>query len=332
MADNHYSSFARARNYTQQYELDSVDSIVTKQEDGYLGYISAGEFATTGSNIFIGGQILMGNLTVVGGISANTYNVETISVSHYSASTNFGLDTDDIHTFTGSVKITGSLDVIGSTTTLGNTIISGGIFVSGGINGQINATNGVISGSAQISSFGFVSGSYETTGRGIISSSAQIAALLGWGRYDDTRYTTSSFYTLLPVSGAVTLPNNGGNTIEPYTNISFYDTGSQRIQVENINDVYMCTVTFKAKTANANSAYMRVQMDSVGPTTYERVGKDLFFGKGNEIWHTFHDVFQYYADSDFVTYGNRWKIQAFDASVNISNVIFFIQRTHNTSI
>lgn len=185
MADNHYSSFARARNYTQQYELDSVDSIVTKQEDGYLGYISAGEFATTGSNIFIGGQILMGNLTVVGGISANTYNVETISVSHYSASTNFGLDTDDIHTFTGSVKITGSLDVIGSTTTLGNTIISGGIFVSGGINGQINATNGVISSSAQITTFGFISSSqtintasFATTGSNTFNGNQTITGSL----------------------------------------------------------------------------------------------------------------------------------------------------------
>lgn len=285
-----YAAFQRAKNYTKLYTLEANDEFVVKQEDGYLGYASAGQLATTGSNIFTGGQIIMGNITIAGDIFANEFLVTTSSTEHFTASTNFGLDGGDTHTFTGSVRITGSLNVIG------------------GINGQINATNGVI------------------------SSSAQIAAQLGWGRYDDTQYTTSSFYTLLPASGAVTLPNNGGNTIEPYTNISFYDTGSQRIQVENINDVYMCTVTFKAKTANANSAYMRVQMDSVGPTAYERVGKDLFFGKGNEIWHTFHDVFQYYADTDFVTYGNRWKIQAFDASVNISNVIFFIQRTHNTSI
>jgi hypothetical protein len=288
--EQRYAAFERAKEYTKLYTLEANDEFIVKQEDGYLGYASAGQLATTGSNIFTGGQIIMGNITIAGDIFANEFLVTTSSTEHFTASTNFGLDGGDAHTFTGSVRITGSLNVIG------------------GINGQINATNGVI------------------------SSSAQIAAQLGWGRYDDTQYTTSSFYTLLPASGAVTLPNNGGNTIEPYTNISFYDTGSQRIQVENINDVYMCTVTFKAKTANANSAYMRVQMDSVGPTAYERVGKDLFFGKGNEIWHTFHDVFQYYADSDFVTYGNRWKIQAFDASVNISNVIFFIQRTHNTSI
>ncbi len=37
--------------------------------------------------------------------------------------------------------------------------------------------NGTISGSSQITSFGFVSGSYETTGRGIISSSAQLSSL-----------------------------------------------------------------------------------------------------------------------------------------------------------
>jgi hypothetical protein len=118
-----------------------------------LGYISAGQFATTGSNIFVGGQIIMGNITIAGDIFANTFNVTTTSISHFSASTNFGLDEGDTHIFTGSVYITGSLNVIG------------------GINGVINATNGVVSSSAQITSFGFVSGSYETTGRGIISGS-----------------------------------------------------------------------------------------------------------------------------------------------------------------
>jgi hypothetical protein len=151
--EQRYTGFEKAKNYTKQYELDSVDSIVTKQEDGYLGYISAGQFATTGSNIFTGGQILVGNLTIDGDIFANTFNVTTTSIEHFTASTTFGLDTEDTHTFTGSVYITGSLNVIG------------------GINGVINATNGVLSSSAQITSFGFVSGSYETTGRGILSGS-----------------------------------------------------------------------------------------------------------------------------------------------------------------
>jgi hypothetical protein len=171
-----YHKQETAKEYTRQDNLDKIDSIMTRQSDGMLGYISAGEFATTGSNIFDGGQIIDGNLTIIGDIYANEFLVTTSSTEHFTASTNFGLDSGDIHSFTGSVKITGSLDVIGSTNSLGNTIISGGIYVSGGINGQINATNGVISSSAQITSFGFVSGSYETTGRNIISSSAQITS------------------------------------------------------------------------------------------------------------------------------------------------------------
>ncbi len=157
------------------------------------------------------------------------------------------------------------------------------------------------------------------------------SGLLGWARYDDTQYTTSSAFTASYLNGEYTLPNNAGNTIETHlhSTISFYDGSTQKVQVENNADVYMCTVTFKAKTRNANACHMRLQMDSTGATPYERVGKDLFFGKGNDEWHEFHEVFQYYSDADFVTNGNRWKIEAVGANAYIANVIIFIQRTQN---
>lgn len=155
--------------------------------------------------------------------------------------------------------------------------------------------------------------------------------LLGWARYDDTQYTTSSAFTASVAAGELTLPNNAGNKIETHlhSTISFYNESTQKIQVENNADVYMCTIVFLAKTANANGTYIRIQLDSTGVTPYERVGKDLFFGKGNNEWHEFHEVFQYYADSDFVTNGNRWKVQAFGDNVSIAKAIFFIQRTQN---
>ena len=156
---------------------------------------------------------------------------------------------------------------------------------------------------------------------------------LGWARYDDTQYTTSSVFSLTTAANEQILPNNGGNTIETHlhSSVSFYNSGSQKIQVENEGDVYMCTVVFDAKTANANAAHLRIQLDSTGTTPYERVGKDLFFGKGNDEWHEFHEVFQWYGDEDFVTNGNQWKVQAFGATVSIANIIFFIQRTQNHS-
>ena len=140
MSENHYTSFAKAKSYTKQYELDTIDSIVTRQEDGMLGYISAGQFATTGSNIFTGGQIVLGNITITGDITAQ--NFVTSSTLLFTGSTNHGSLIGDIHTYTGSVRITGSLNVIG------------------GINGEINATNGIVSSSAQIKNYG----DFATTG------------------------------------------------------------------------------------------------------------------------------------------------------------------------
>lgn len=154
---------------------------------------------------------------------------------------------------------------------------------------------------------------------------------LGWARYDDNQYTTSSVFSVTTAAGDVTLPNNASNTIETHlhSSISFYNSGSQKLQVENNADVYMTTIVFRAKTSNANGTHIRLQLDSTGATPYERVGKDLFFGKGNDVWHDFHEVFQYYADSDFVTNGNRWKVRAVGHDVSIANIIFFIQRTQN---
>lgn len=156
------------------------------------------------------------------------------------------------------------------------------------------------------------------------------SGLLGWARYDDTQYTTSSAFTA-SVGVEVTLPNNAGNKIETnlHSTVSFYNENTQKVQVENNADVYMCTVTFKAKTPNANACNLRLQMDSTGLTPYQRVGKDLFFDKGNDEWHDYHEVFQYYADADFVTNGNRWKIEAVGANAYIANIIIFIQRTQN---
>ena len=175
--------------------------IVAKQSDGDFGYFPTAEFALTSSNVFTGNQTINGNLIINGDITANEFLVTTSSVNHFTASTNFGLDEGDTHRFTGSVYITGSLNVIG------------------GINGVINATNGVISSSAQITSFGFVSGSYETTGRSIISSSNQIKnygdfATTGSNSFNGTQTITGSFL----VSGSTT--QIGNNTLTGNTQLS----------------------------------------------------------------------------------------------------------------
>jgi hypothetical protein len=177
----------------------------------------------------------------------------------------------------------------------------------------------------------FITGSVEITGSLHVNTHPVVLGQLSWARYDDTQYTTSSFRSVTVAGGEITIPNNGGYSITTHlhSDIQFYDSGSQKVYAEKEGDVYLMTITFRAKAANANAAYARIQMDSTGLTPYRRVGKDLFFGKGNNEWHDYHEVFQFYADTDFVSNGNQWKIRAIGATVDVADVIYFIQRTQN---
>ncbi len=69
------------------------------------------EYATTGSNTFIGNQIISGNLNVDGTITAEKLQITyvTSSILYQSGSTKFGDSSDDTHQFTGSLTISGSI-------------------------------------------------------------------------------------------------------------------------------------------------------------------------------------------------------------------------------
>ena len=101
-----YSNFQKAKTLSH-YELDNTDHILTKQEDGRLGYLSAGIFATTGSNLFIGDQTINGDLNVNGNINVST--LVSASIIYESGSTIFGNTSDDYHQFTGSIYMSGSI-------------------------------------------------------------------------------------------------------------------------------------------------------------------------------------------------------------------------------
>ena len=230
-----YSAFEKAKNYTKLYTLEANDEFVVKQEDGYLGYASAGQLATTGSNIFVGGQIVMGNLTIAGDIFANEFLVTTSSVEHFTASTSFGLDSGDTHTFTGSVKITGSLNVIGATTTLGNANMTGSLLVSGSTTQIGNNTltgNTTLSGSIDVSGSQHFKGTQTITGSVLISgSTTQIGnnTLTGNTTLNGSLIVSGSITGSLQIDGDVNLtsPHNfyrWGNRLFNYAN--YYNTGS----------------------------------------------------------------------------------------------------------
>jgi hypothetical protein len=149
---------------------------------------------------------------------------------------------------------------------------------------------------------------------------------LGWTRYDDTQYTSLDKLSL--VDGVeINLPNNAVNAYRSYSGIDYYN--GTRILADNLNDVYVLTVAFKCSAANANQTYLRIQLDAENGTPYERVGVDVSFPKGNNVEHEFHQVFQYYADQNFVDNGSLLKLTSTGGTAKIWDIIFFIQKTQS---
>jgi hypothetical protein len=88
----------------------------------------------------------------------------------------------------------------------------------------------------------------------------------------------------------------------------------------------MATVIFKYSAPNANHTFLRLQLEGGNETPYERLGNDISLGKGNNVTHEFHQVFQYYADESFVDNGSQWEITATGGVASIWDIIFFISK------
>jgi hypothetical protein len=151
---------------------------------------------------------------------------------------------------------------------------------------------------------------------------------LGWARYDDGVFTESSKLTL--ANGvSIVLPNNAASIYRSYDGIDYYNGTTTKVLAENLNDVYMLTVVFKCSAPNANKTFLRLQLDSASETPYERVGVDVPFGKGNNVQHDFHQIFQYYADQNFVDNGSNLTIVSNGGAAQIWDIVYFIQKTQS---
>ena len=264
-----------------------------------------------------------GNLEIsVGGMrlveSGNSFIAETGSFQHISGSlTQIGDYIRIGNTIvTGEMEHTGSIDIEGDYKIRGNSF-SSSLFQSSSISGSvIELTKGD-----------------DTTQQVQIPKGLGYSGL-GWARYDDTTYTTSSAYSV-GSSATALLPCNGSGSVETHmhSSVPFYNPATQKIQAENDGDVYSITIDFSMRAASNPSfdSYVRLQMNNTIGTPYTRVGRDLFFQKNSTAWHTYHEIFQYYADADFVANGNEFNIVTNGLGVEIADVIIFIQRTQNHS-
>jgi hypothetical protein len=151
---------------------------------------------------------------------------------------------------------------------------------------------------------------------------------LGWTRYDDGDFTEASKLTLID-GVSIEMPNNADSAYRSYNGIDYYNGTTRKVLADNLNDVYLMTIVFKCSAPNANQTYLRLQLDATNGTPYERVGVDVPFPKGNDTTHEFHQVFQYYADQNFVDNGSNWKIVATGGNAQIWDILYFIQKTQS---
>jgi len=295
-----------------------------------------GSLLVSGSTTQIGNNTLDGNTTLSGSVDivGNTTIEGTTTFSNSST------------TITGSLLVSGSTTQIGNNTLDGNTTLSGTVEINGDtlITGSIDITNGVKSNGTEYSSSLFqsssISGSViqftkgdETTQSVTIPKGLGYSGL-GWARYNDTTYTTSSAFDIND-GVDVKIPCNSSSSIETHmhSSVPFFNPITQRIQTENEGDVYSITIDFSMRATRnpSDGDDIRLSMNNTVGTPYSRASRDLHFAKKDTSWHKFHEIFQYYADADFVANGNEFNLQPRGVDVEVADVIIFIQRTQNHS-
>ena len=153
---------------------------------------------------------------------------------------------------------------------------------------------------------------------------------LGWARYDGTpSFSNGTEVTVTDgnfIDPPVSLVTN--QIIDPYTNGV---SGKFVFTNDDLNAVYSLTVVFKASAANANQTHVDVNFIS-GATDYERLSKSCAFYKGNNTVQNFHEMYQFYVDSDLITYGLQPRLYAEGDTVKFGDVVFFIQKQQQPAI
>lgn len=242
---------------------------------------------------------------------------------------------------TGSFSfISGSMTQVGDYIQYGNKIVEGELIVTGSVDITGDYTLNGNSFSSSLFQSSSISGSViEFTKGDNTTQQVQIPkglgySGLGWARYDDTTYTTSSPFSIDEGDTEI-LPCNGSGSIETHmhSSVPFFNPATQKIQAENDGDVYTVTInmTMRASSNPSEGDHVTIAMSGTGVTPYDRVRRDLFFFKNNTDWHYYHEIFQYYSDVDFVANGNQFNLTASGNNIEVADVIIFIQRTQNHS-
>ena len=272
--------------------------VMARQPDDEFGYFNVNQFALTSSNTFIGeqtitgsiyitgsttqignntftgNQTINGSLTINGDINANQFIVTTSSVNHFTASTNFGLDDGDTHTFTGSVRITGSLNTIGSSTITGSFLVSGSTTQIGNNTLQGNT---LLSGTIGITGNSTLTGSFLVTG-----STTQIG--------NNTLLGNTILSGSVGISGSTI--QQGNNTLLGNTILSGSIGVSGSMDVHGSTNFHNHTITMTGSMYTSGSQSITGSLDVKG---------NINVASGSEFYLAGNKLFNYGQFSDTTT-------------------------------
>jgi hypothetical protein len=300
--------------------VDTLNAVLTAGNTTALNIVSTGDISAD---------------TLQAGIGLTTAKID-LSGLFYDQSTSEGTP-GQVLTSNGTGVLWDDLPAV-VTPTLNQVLTSGNttalnIVSTGDVDASsVNVTDAAVTGTLTLDGTIEADGSEGTVGQYLRSAGAgqpvtwatlpsqQIA---GWNRFDDDQYTSAS--PLEVFEGApVVLPNDGVKFSDSYGSAVFYNPAASEILAINEDDTYIITVMFKAVSSNAANTYMDLSMS--GPAGYDRIFETLTFPKGNGVPQNFNRVYQYYADADFITNGAQLEIEVVGATVEVYDIIYFIQR------
>lgn len=156
----------------------------------------------------------------------------------------------------------------------------------------------------------------------------------GWESIMDTTYTLASPLAILD-GNTSTLFNDGGTIIAdglPVGVSSFYDSVSNKITPDLLNDYYIINIRFKAESTVKDS-YFDVGLDVGTPILPLYPDGIIFeeskiFNKASGVTHDFNVILNGYAGAIFLANGGIPKVTAHDGDVLIYNIEFQICRTY----
>jgi len=239
--------------FTSSYNTDSssVSTRVTRIE---------GNYATTGSNVFLGAQTVCANITSTGTIIAQTLNVQqvTSSIVYSSGSNVFGNLLTDTQQMTGSVTMTGSLNVAGNTCV--TSICSPSI------------VGGVVSGTTLCTSNGVIGNNSNNL---YLSSNSTTGEISFWANQLNTRLMTITSCGCVGI-GTNTPSSTYGRLTVAGTGISIVDDGNAKLQIGRFNSAN-CNAYIKMGI-NTCSLRFTNPGDTVDVVTFDK-GGNVMIGK-----------------------------------------------------